>query len=161
MDLDNEDQDVEDTNEELEALKEEALLLVDKVIKGATDTVRDLKKKEEAAAAKYKIPNIQWMECRDFTVGKGLLQIEEYMRVRRGSSTKAGCTGSTTSARKSSSTARGTTTGCGGASPRAASPSREPRPASSSSSRFPKSGLILCPSKYTLWWRQTSSFTGR
>ncbi|XP_008121805.2 A-kinase anchor protein 14 isoform X1 [Anolis carolinensis] len=80
MDLDNEDQDVEDTNEELEALKEEALLLVDKVIKGATDTVRDLKKKEEAAAAKYKIPNIQWMECRDFTVGKGLLQIEEYMR---------------------------------------------------------------------------------
>nr|XP_060612501.1 A-kinase anchor protein 14 isoform X1 [Anolis sagrei ordinatus] len=76
----NEDQDVEETNEDLESLKERALLIVDNVIKGATDTIIDQKKKEEAARAKYKIPNIQWVECKDFTIGKGLLQIEEYMR---------------------------------------------------------------------------------
>nr|XP_060612502.1 A-kinase anchor protein 14 isoform X2 [Anolis sagrei ordinatus] len=157
----NEDQDVEETNEDLESLKERALLIVDNVIKGATDTIIDQKKKEEAARAKYKIPNIQWVECKDFTIGKGLLQIEEYMRVRRGSSTKAGCTGPTISARRSSSTAFGTTTGCGGASPRAASPSREPRPACTSSLRFPKSGPTRYPSKYTSWWRQTSLFTGQ
>ncbi|KAH0630859.1 hypothetical protein JD844_004169 [Phrynosoma platyrhinos] len=76
----NPDSEAEDKNGDLGAIKEKALLIVDDVIKGATDTVRDLQKKEEVAGAKYEIPNIQWMQCKDFTIGKGLLEIEEYMR---------------------------------------------------------------------------------
>ncbi|XP_042334121.1 A-kinase anchor protein 14 [Sceloporus undulatus] len=73
---------MEDKNGDLEAIKEKALSIVDDVIKGAADTVRGLQKKEEekVAGAKYEVPNIKWMQCKDFTIGKGLLEIEEYMR---------------------------------------------------------------------------------
>uniref|UniRef100_A0ABM5EVS8 A-kinase anchor protein 14 isoform X1 n=1 Tax=Pogona vitticeps TaxID=103695 RepID=A0ABM5EVS8_9SAUR len=63
---------------DLEAIKEKALLIVTNAIQGATDAVGNLQKEE--AGAKYEVPNIAWMKCQDFTIGKGLLQIEEYMR---------------------------------------------------------------------------------
>nr|XP_020634299.1 A-kinase anchor protein 14 isoform X1 [Pogona vitticeps] len=63
---------------DLEAIKEKALLIVTNAIQGATDAVGNLQKEE--AGAKYEVPDIAWMKCQDFTIGKGLLQIEEYMR---------------------------------------------------------------------------------
>lgn len=73
----------DDNNEEgdLEALKEKALFVAHHAIRGAVDRVRQLEKQEAVAGAKYVVPNIAWMQCEDFTIGKGLLQIEEYLRV--------------------------------------------------------------------------------
>ncbi|XP_007436249.1 A-kinase anchor protein 14 [Python bivittatus] len=70
--------DEEEDEEDVENIKEKAAFIVDKMLQDAMESVRLLKKEE--AGVKYKIPNITWMRCKDFTIGKGLLQIEEYMR---------------------------------------------------------------------------------
>ncbi|XP_053129338.1 A-kinase anchor protein 14 isoform X2 [Hemicordylus capensis] len=71
--------DLEEKEDGLEALKNKAQLIANDIIKEALETLRELQKKEAAAAAKYKVNNITWSTCKDFTVGKGLLQIEEYL----------------------------------------------------------------------------------
>ncbi|KAK9393563.1 A-kinase anchor protein 14 [Crotalus adamanteus] len=68
----------EEEKEEEEDIQEAAALVVSGVIKDAVDRIKALKKEE--AGAKYKIPNIAWMRCKDFSIGRGLLQIEDYMK---------------------------------------------------------------------------------
>ncbi|KAJ6663356.1 hypothetical protein lerEdw1_010493 [Lerista edwardsae] len=78
------DEGVTDVKEEedvdLEAIMSTAVVIAEDVIKGATDSFRELQMKEEAAKAKYKVKNIEWMRCADFTVARGVLQIEEYLK---------------------------------------------------------------------------------
>ncbi|XP_070614431.1 A-kinase anchor protein 14 [Erythrolamprus reginae] len=71
------DEDDEDKEEE-EDIQEAAASFVDGVIKDAVDKIIALKKEE--AAAIYTIQNIPWMRCSDFSIGRGLLQIEDYMK---------------------------------------------------------------------------------
>ncbi|XP_066496284.1 A-kinase anchor protein 14 [Tiliqua scincoides] len=60
-----------------EDMKKAAEVITEDVIKVATDSFQELQIKEEA---KYKVKNIEWMKCEDFTVSRGVLQIEEYMK---------------------------------------------------------------------------------
>ncbi|KAG6937114.1 A-kinase anchoring protein 14 [Chelydra serpentina] len=102
-----------DVGEEDAAIKEKAHSLIANVIRDAKEHLRDLQEKEREA--EYIIQNIQWTLCKDFTVERGQQQIEEYMSSpvlesgsltvwcmfsRRGSFTRAGFTGQTTSRKK-------------------------------------------------------------
>ncbi|XP_061454622.1 A-kinase anchor protein 14 isoform X2 [Rhineura floridana] len=63
-----------------EAMRKKVDSIVEDVLKQAMCTIRDLQKKEEVPGIKYQVPNIKWIKCAEFTVGKGLLQIEEYLK---------------------------------------------------------------------------------
>ncbi|XP_044283093.1 A-kinase anchor protein 14 [Varanus komodoensis] len=67
----------------LQAINDTAGLIVSDVIQRSKDALREKQKKQAElylAGAKYEVPNIIWMKCQDFTVGKGVQQIEDYMR---------------------------------------------------------------------------------
>ncbi|XP_026558932.1 A-kinase anchor protein 14 [Pseudonaja textilis] len=68
----------EEDEEEEEDIQEAATSVVGRVVKDAVDQIVALQKEE--AGAQYKMRNITWMRCTDFSIGKGLLQIEDYMK---------------------------------------------------------------------------------
>uniref|UniRef100_A0A8D0DWP5 A-kinase anchoring protein 14 n=1 Tax=Salvator merianae TaxID=96440 RepID=A0A8D0DWP5_SALMN len=71
---------MEEGDGDLKGIQEKAHLIVEGVIKGALDSITDMQKKEAAAAARYDVPNIKWMSCEEFTISKGLIQIEAYLK---------------------------------------------------------------------------------
>lgn len=64
----------------LDAIKRLSAEITEDVIRRAIYYIEEEKKKEEAAKVIYKVKNIEWMKCEDFTVPRGVLQIEQYMK---------------------------------------------------------------------------------